>query len=82
MYEETGRLRRQLISSVLDGVYAQEDDPISLRVRVRRFGERVKLPIGSGVHRYKIPSRKSFACHFCSVDSKNYQLVLLSRRRR
>lgn len=31
MYEETGRLRRVLVDSVLEGVLAQEDDPIRVR---------------------------------------------------
>jgi hypothetical protein len=31
MYEETGRLRKLLLDSVLDGVLAKEDDPIVVR---------------------------------------------------
>ncbi|TXT10913.1 hypothetical protein VHUM_01664 [Vanrija humicola] len=34
MYEETGRQRRALVDSVMDGVYAVDDDPISVRARV------------------------------------------------
>ncbi|KAL1410386.1 hypothetical protein Q8F55_004396 [Vanrija albida] len=34
MYEETGRLQRALADSVLDGVYATEEDPIVVRARV------------------------------------------------
>lgn len=32
MYEETGRLRRALVDSVLEGVLAREDDPVAVRV--------------------------------------------------
>jgi hypothetical protein len=31
MYEETGRLRKLLLDSVLDGVLAKEDDPVVVR---------------------------------------------------
>lgn len=34
MYEETGRQRQVLLESVLDGVLAVEDDPVTARVRV------------------------------------------------
>ncbi|BEI82101.1 hypothetical protein CcaverHIS002_0212610 [Cutaneotrichosporon cavernicola] len=34
MYEETGRLRRALADSVLEGVYADEGDPVSVRATV------------------------------------------------
>lgn len=34
MYEETGRLRQVMLDSVLDGVYASEQDPIVVRARV------------------------------------------------
>ncbi|ORY24398.1 ER-golgi trafficking TRAPP I complex 85 kDa subunit-domain-containing protein [Naematelia encephala] len=34
MYEETLRLRRVLMDSVLEGVLAREDDPVALRVKV------------------------------------------------
>ena len=33
MYEETGRLRRLLVDSVLDGVLSQEEDPIEVRFK-------------------------------------------------
>jgi hypothetical protein len=36
MYEETGRLRKLLMDSVLDGVLAKEDDPIVVRGFVER----------------------------------------------
>jgi hypothetical protein len=34
MYEETGRLRRVLMDSVLDGVLSREEDPVVVRLRV------------------------------------------------
>ena len=34
MYEETGRLRRVLLASVLDGVLGQEEDPVIVRLGV------------------------------------------------
>lgn len=34
MYEETGRLRRALMSSVLEGKLAREDDPLLVRIAV------------------------------------------------
>lgn len=34
MYEETGRLRRVLVDSVLDGSLSREEDPIEVRMRV------------------------------------------------
>lgn len=33
MYEETGRLRRILVDSVLDGILAREEDPVSVRLK-------------------------------------------------
>ncbi|OCF74953.1 hypothetical protein I204_03799 [Kwoniella mangroviensis CBS 8886] len=34
MYEETSRLRRLLMTSVLDGILSKEDDPVKVKVRV------------------------------------------------
>jgi hypothetical protein len=34
MYEETGRLRRVLMDSVLDGVLSREEDPVIVKLRV------------------------------------------------
>lgn len=34
MYEETGRLRRVLVDSVLEGVLAEEEDPVEVRMKV------------------------------------------------
>jgi hypothetical protein len=36
MYEETGRLRKLLLDSVLDGVLAKEDDPVVVRGYVNK----------------------------------------------
>ena len=47
MYEETGRIRQQLIASVLDGVYAREDDPVCMRVKVEG-SEKGKVSLGNG----------------------------------
>lgn len=35
MYEETGRLRRVLVDSVLEGGLAAEDDPVDVRMKVK-----------------------------------------------
>jgi hypothetical protein len=35
MYEETGRLRRVLVDSVLEGELAAEDDPVDVRMKVK-----------------------------------------------
>nr|XP_019050343.1 hypothetical protein I302_00772 [Kwoniella bestiolae CBS 10118]OCF29273.1 hypothetical protein I302_00772 [Kwoniella bestiolae CBS 10118] len=39
MYEETSRLRRLLMTSVLDGVLSREDDPVRVRVKVGDKGK-------------------------------------------
>ncbi|ORX33680.1 ER-golgi trafficking TRAPP I complex 85 kDa subunit-domain-containing protein [Kockovaella imperatae] len=48
MYEETGRLRQQLITSILDGVYSQEDDPVCLRVKIEGSKRGIVSRGGSG----------------------------------
>ena len=48
MFEETGRLRRLLVDSVLNGVLAREDDPISIRVRVEGARKGV-VPLTDGL---------------------------------
>lgn len=50
MYEETGRLRRVLMDSVLDGVLAKEEDPIVARISTgkRRRKGAVELDFTKG----------------------------------
>jgi hypothetical protein len=43
MYEETGRLRRLLMDSVLDGSLAVEDDPVSVHLQVN--GQPLSRPV-------------------------------------